>query len=64
MLKVAGAMSEPVGMVDLENMVDTVDTVDMVEAGEPEAATVVTAPIANWTAILQMLAESGNVLRR
>ena len=67
---VAEAEAEAVGMVDAEDMVDvedTVDTVDMVdkeEAVELETAMKVSAPIAKLTAILQMHAESGNVLRR
>jgi len=45
-------------------VVDTVDAVDTVEAVEPETVMIVSAPIAKLTAILQMHAESGNVLRR
>ena len=54
-------MAEAVGVVD---MVVAEDTVDTVEAVEPETATKVSAPIAKLTAILQMHAGNGNVLRR
>jgi len=54
-------VAKPVGVADAE---DTENTVDTVEAVEPETATKVSAPIAKLTAILQMHAESGNVLSR
>ena len=44
--------------------VGAVDSVDAVDAVEAEIATSASAPIAKLTAILQMHAESGNVLRR
>jgi hypothetical protein len=61
------AATVAVGVVDVvvaANAEDAVDTVDTVEAVEPETATKVSAPIAKLTAILQIHAESGNVLRR
>jgi hypothetical protein len=50
--------------VEAEDVGDAVDAVDVVEAVEVETATRVSAPIAKLTAILQMHAESGNLLRR
>jgi len=57
------AEAEAVGALDVVEAVDMVDGVDTEEAVEPETATKVSAPIAKLTAILQMHAESGNVLR-
>jgi len=54
-------MVEAIGMVDLEDLLHAVVPVEVVE---PEIATKVSAHIATLTAILQMHAESGNVLRR
>ena len=47
-----------------ECVVDAADAVDTEKAVEPETATRVSAPIAKLTAIPQMHAENGNVLRR
>jgi len=60
-------VAEAVGVVDLVNTADVEDAVnivDTVEAVEPETATKVSAPIAKFTAILQMHAGSGNAPRR
>ena len=57
----AEAKGEALGV---PGVVDVVDAMDMVEAVEPETATKVSAPIAKLTAILQMHAGSGNVLKR
>ena len=63
-------MGEAVGVVDAEHTEDAedvekaVDTVDTEEAVELKTAMIVSAPIANLTAILQVHAGSANALRR
>jgi hypothetical protein len=53
-----------VDVVDVAETEDAVDIVDTVEAVEPETATKVSAPVAKFTAILQMHAGSSNAPRR
>jgi len=58
---VVAIVAKPMEVVEVVDMVDLVDTV---EAVEPETGMIVNAPNAIMTALPQLHAGSGNVLRR